>query len=138
MSTAFEERIQMDDCEKKYRLDPGNIEERTAVRFPLALPVHVMTPSRLYEGVTENISSNGVLLRLNEVPESGLEPDLGPGAQLDFLIQVEKGLTGPDETAAIHCQGRIVRSYQEGTTAHAAAIIDEYRFQTDEDSAETA
>jgi hypothetical protein len=27
-----------------------------------------------------------------------------------------------------------VRAYEDGSTAHAAAIIDEYRFQSDEDS----
>lgn len=115
----------MDKREEEYRHDPGNVEERTAIRFPLELPVHLMTSGKLYEGTTENISANGVLLRLNNIPE----PELEPGVEVDFLIQVEKGLTGPEETAAIHCLGRVVRSYQDGSTAHAAAIIDEYRFQ---------
>lgn len=115
----------MDDSFEKYRLQPGNLEERTAVRFPLSLPVHLMVSNKLYEATTENISANGVLLRLDEV--------IAPGTEVDFLIQVAEGTTGPQETAAIHCTGRVVRAYEDGSTAHAAAIIDEYRFQSDEE-----
>jgi hypothetical protein len=117
---------EMDDRAEHYRLDPGNLEERSAVRFPLSLPMHLMSSGRLYQATTENISANGVLFKLDEV--------LAPGAEVDFLIQVSEGLTGPDETAAIHCLGRVVRAYQDGATAHAAAIIDEYRFQSDEET----
>jgi hypothetical protein len=117
---------EMDDSAEQYRLDPGNLEERSAVRFPLSLPMHLMSSGRLYQATTENISANGVLFKLDEV--------LAPGTEVDFLIQVAEGLTGLDETAAIHCLGRVVRAYQDGTTAHAAAIIDEYRFQSDEET----
>jgi hypothetical protein len=115
----------MNERDEKYRLDPGNLEERSAVRFPLSLPVHLMASDKLYMATTENISANGVLLKLDEV--------LPPGTEVDFLIQVAEGTTGPTETAAIHCLGRVVRAYQDGACAHAAAIIDEYRFQSDED-----
>lgn len=118
----------MDEQEKKYRLEPGNLEERSAIRFPLSLPVSVMASGELYEATTENISSNGVLLKF-DTPKGKLEP----GTDVDFLIQVAEGVTGPDETAAIHCQGRVVRAYQDETTAHAAAVINEYRFQSEED-----
>jgi hypothetical protein len=120
-----EETHNMQDRAEQYRLDPGNLEERSAVRFSLSLPVHLMTSGRLYQATTENISANGVLFKLDEV--------LPPGTEVDFLIQVAEGMTGPEETAAIHCLGRVVRAYQDGTTAHAAAIIDEYRFQSDEE-----
>lgn len=123
-----EESNPMEDRYNKYRLDPGNLEERTAVRFPLSLPVHLMASDKLYEATTENISANGVLFKLSEV--------LAPGTQVDFLIEVAEGTTGPKETAAIHCTGRVVRAYVEGSAAHAAAIIDEYRFQSDEQNIE--
>jgi hypothetical protein len=116
------ETNQMDD--NQYRIQPGNLEERSAVRFPLALPVHLMASNKLYEATTENISANGVLLKLDEV--------LAPGTEVDFLIEVSEGITGPEETAAIHCLGRVVRAYQDGSSAHAAAVIDEYRFQSEE------
>lgn len=118
----------MNERARKYRIEPGNLEERSAIRFPLSLPVHLIASDKLYEATTENISANGVLFKLDEV--------IAPGTRVDFLIQVAEGTTGPAETAAIHCQGRVVRTYQEGSAAHAAAIIDEYRFQTDESSTE--
>lgn len=118
----------MNDSFEEYRLDPGNLAERTAVRFPLTLPVHVITSGKLYEGTTENISANGVLLRLHPSPGE----TLSPGDNLDFLIQVAEGTMGSRETAAIHCVGRVVRAYQDDSTAHAAAIIDEYRFQNED------
>ena len=118
----------MDNRADDPRLKPGNLEERSAVRFPLSLPVHLMTSGRLYEGTTENISANGVLMKLDE--------NIAPGTDVDFLIQVAEGTTGPDETAAIHCSGRVVRAYEDGSTPHAAAIIDEYRFQSEEEPKE--
>jgi hypothetical protein len=117
----------MDDRAEKFRLDPGNLEERSAVRFPLSLAAQVITEGKLYEAKTVNISANGVLFQLDEVLE--------PGTKVDFLIHVAEGTTGPDETAAIHCLGHVVRAYQEGDIAHAAAVIDEYRFQTDVEEA---
>lgn len=118
----------MDERTDEPRLKPGNLEERTAIRFPLSLPVHLMASDRLYEGTTENISANGVLMKLDE--------NIPPGTDVDFLIQVSEGTTGPDETAAIHCLGRVVRAYEDQSTPHAAAIIDEYRFQSEEDPRE--
>ncbi|MFZ0662391.1 MAG: PilZ domain-containing protein [Acidobacteriaceae bacterium] len=118
----------MDKCADDYRLAPGNLEERSAVRFPLSLPVHLIACDRLYEATTENISASGVLLKLNEV--------IAPGTNVDFLIQVEEGTIGADETAAIHCVGRVVRAYEDDSAAHAAAIIDDYRFQSEEEPKE--
>ncbi|MGH9585379.1 MAG: PilZ domain-containing protein [Acidobacteriaceae bacterium] len=117
----------MDKRDDIHRLAPGNLEERSAVRFPLALPVSLMASDKLYEATTENISANGVLLKLK------LDEVIAPGTNVDFLIQVAEGTTGPDETAAIHCLGRVVRAYEDGSAAHAAAIIDEYRFQSEEE-----
>jgi PilZ domain len=114
----------MTERNDKYRLDPGNLEERSAVRFPLALPAHVIASDKLHNATTVNISSNGVLFQMDEV--------LPPGTEVDFLIQVAEGTTGPEETAAIHCVGRVVRAYQDGDAAHTAAVIDEYRFQSQE------
>lgn len=118
----------MEDRAEKYRTDPGNLEERSAVRFPLNLPVHVIASDKLYQATTENISANGVLFRIDKTDEA-----FAPGTEIDFLIQVDTGTTGAEETAAIHCIGRIVRAYDDGATTHAAAIIDEYRFQSEQE-----
>lgn len=94
---------------------------RSAVRFPLALPVHLVADAKLYEAVTDNISANGVLLRLGELLE--------PGTVVEFLIEIPEGTIAPDESAAVHCSGRVVRSYGLLSARYAAAVIDEYSFQ---------
>jgi hypothetical protein len=94
---------------------------RSAVRFPLALPVHLVADAKLYEAVTDNISANGVLLRLGELLE--------PGTVVEFLIEIPEGTIAPDESAAVHCSGRVVRSYGIRSVTYAAAVIDEYSFQ---------
>ena len=114
----------MSDCSEKYRLEPGNLEERSAVRFPLELPIHVIASNKFYEATTENISANGILFKLNEV--------IAPGTEVNFLIQMQAGTEANPETAAIQCLGRVVRAYQDEDQAHAAAVIDEYVFQNEE------
>ena len=94
---------------------------RCAPRFPLCLPVHVMAGTEEYEATTDNISANGVLLRMKEL--------LTPGTAVEFLIQIPEGAIAPNETAAVHCTGRVVRSYRRPRTNYAAAVIDEYSFQ---------
>jgi len=94
---------------------------RSAVRFPLALPVHLLVDARHYEAITDNISANGVLLRLDEL--------LAPGTLVEFLIEIPEGTIAPNESAAVHCSGRVVRSFGLPSARYAAAVIDEYSFQ---------
>jgi hypothetical protein len=96
-------------------------ETRTAVRFPLTLPVQLLVSTKHYEAVTNNISANGVLLHLDEL--------LVPGTTVEFLIGIPEGVIAPNETGAVHCTGRIVRSYSDSSETYAAAVIDEYSFQ---------
>lgn len=128
LSLRTKYNMKIDEIAQEPRFQPGHLEQRSAVRFPLSLPVHLMASNNLYEATTENISANGVLFRLNEI--------IAPGTQVDFLIQFADGTIGPDETAAIHCTGHVVRAYQDGSTAHAAVVIDEYRFQSDPETEE--
>jgi hypothetical protein len=58
-----------------------------------------------------------------------LDALLAPGTVVEFLIEIPKGTIAPNETAAVHCIGRIVRSYNESSEIYAAAVIDEYSFQ---------
>ncbi|MBV8136152.1 MAG: PilZ domain-containing protein [Deltaproteobacteria bacterium] len=105
-----------------HRLEPEiRAGVRCARRFPICLPVHVMADEREFEATTDNISANGVLLRMNEL--------LPPGTLVEFLIQIPEGAIAPNETAAVHCTGRVVRSYRKPKTTYAAAVIDEYSFQ---------
>jgi hypothetical protein len=94
---------------------------RFSVRFPLRLPVLILSENREFAGTTENISANGVLFRLKE--------HLPVNTPVEFLLEISAGELFGDSTAAVHCLGRVVRSYQERSNCFAAAVIDEYRFQ---------
>lgn len=94
---------------------------RCAVRFPLRLPVRVVVEGTMHEAWTENMSASGVLLRLNSI--------LVPGQKVEFLVEIPAGTLGFQQTAAVHCAGRVTRSYREEPFAYAAVVIDEYSFQ---------
>jgi hypothetical protein len=94
---------------------------RSSVRFPITLPLHLVAAARQYDAVTDNISASGILFHLDEL--------LSPGMEIEFLIEIPEGTIGVQQTAAVHCTGRVVRSYVESSTAFAAAVIDEYSFQ---------
>jgi hypothetical protein len=99
---------------------PRSVEVRCAVRFPLSLPIRVITPTREYDATTENISASGVLFRLHE--------DLGLGNSVEFLLKMPANVLGTEEDVTLHCFGRVVRSYESEEDFHAAAVIDDYRF----------
>ena len=96
-------------------------ELRSAVRFPMHLPVLLMVEGVEVKAVTVNMSNNGVLL---EVPHT-IPAETG----LEFLLEVPREVTLNQATAAIHCVGHTIRSYQENGACFVAAVIDEYRFQ---------
>lgn len=94
---------------------------RGAARYPLHLGVTLLADGHEYEALTEDLSASGVLLRLQKpLPE---------GQQIEFLLEVPAGTLEFSVTAAVHCSGRIVRSYWNLGQPFAAAVIDEYRFQ---------
>lgn len=103
---------------------PGAGHQRTgrgAIRYPMHLRVTVMMEGRDYQAVTEDVSASGLLLRL--------ERPLQEGQEVEFLVEIPSGVLELSTTAALHCSGRIVRSYWKDGEAWAAAVIDEYRFQ---------
>lgn len=99
--------------------DPGGL--RSSVRFPVELSVTILANRREIVGVTENISSNGVLFRLSE--------QLPTDTSVEFLLEIPAAKLNGEDCAAVHCLGRVVRSYTDHSSCYAAAIIDEYRFQ---------
>ncbi len=91
---------------------------RTAVRFPLHLEVVLSTPEREYKAVTEDLSANGVLFFLEELPPVGTE--------VEFRLKMPAAVMGGTEDVLLHCSGRIVRHTQMNGKNMAAAVIDEY------------
>jgi PilZ domain len=100
--------------------NPQTAEVRCAVRFPLALPITVITDSGEYDATTENISASGVLFRSDK--------DLGLDRKVEFLLKMPAAIIGTDEDVTLHCFGRVIRSYEGPEHFHAAAIIDDYLF----------
>jgi PilZ domain-containing protein len=83
--------------------------------------VRILTENRELVGTTENISASGVLFRLEE--------KLALDVAVEFLLEIPAGNLCGEYTAAVHCLGRVVRSYRRHASCFAAAVIDEYRFQ---------
>lgn len=94
---------------------------RGAVRYPIQLRVTLLAEGHEYEALTEDLSASGALLRLRN--------PLREEQQIEFLLEIPAGTLEFSVTAAVHCSGRIVRSYWNHGLPFAAAVIDEYRFQ---------
>jgi hypothetical protein len=94
---------------------------RGTVRYPLHLRVALLCDGQESEAITEDVSASGVLLRL--------QAPLRVGQTIEFLLEIPAGVLGFSITAAVHCSGRVVRSYWKHGQPFAAAVIDDYRFQ---------
>jgi hypothetical protein len=94
---------------------------RSAVRFPLKLPVAIQSGSGLHEAETEDISSGGLLFRV--------DADLAVGSTIEFSIVMPAAVLGAPTDVRISCVGRVVRATDESGKRTVAAIIDEYRFE---------
>jgi len=99
---------------------PTAVEVRCAVRFPLSLPIRVITDTGEYDATTENISASGVLFRSKE--------DLGVDSKVEFVLKMPAEVVGTESDVTLRCFGRVVRSYEGAQEFHAAAVIDDYLF----------
>jgi len=91
---------------------------RTAVRFPMKLPLQIQTSQGRHSAVTENISANGLLF------VSDFLPDIN--SRIEFTISMPSAIMGSNTDVTIHCVGRVVRSFLQDGQKKAAAVIDEY------------
>lgn len=98
-----------------------NSELRSAVRFPLKLPVAIQSGAEVHQAETEDISSGGLLFRL--------QADLPVGSTIEFSIAMPSSVLGTPADVRVSCVGRVVRRSDEGGLRAIAAIIDEYRFE---------
>jgi hypothetical protein len=91
---------------------------RTAVRFPMRLPLRIQTDDGEVEAVTENISSNGILFTGSNLP--------AVNSMIEFTIDMPAGVMGSTHDVRIQCTGRVVRHQAKDGATQAAAIIDSY------------
>ncbi len=94
---------------------------RSAVRFPLRLPVQVLANSKKHEAETQDISAGGVLFRM--------DADISVGSAIEFSISMPSEILGTGTDVKVHCVGRVVRTSEESGRHALAAVIDEYSFE---------
>lgn len=99
----------------------SELGQRTSLRFPIQLPIHLIVDGMDMKAEAENFSSSGALLRVVSPMQTG--------TTIHFLLEVPAGLSGSDSTAAVDGEGVVVRAYQENGQNYAAIVINEYRFQ---------
>jgi hypothetical protein len=94
---------------------------QSAPRFPLHLPVEVMSQSGAYAAETRNISANGVLFAMDR--------DVPVGSLVDFTIMLPGEVVGTRRNIQIDCHGRVVRSFEDNGRRGVGVVIDEYHFE---------
>ena len=95
-------------------------EMRSAVRFPLHLPIEVKG-DRSHQAVMRDISAGGVLFDVSD--------DIKVGSSVEFTVLLPAGSLGVDQDVRVSCYGRVARAYKEGDQSVVAAGIDEYKFE---------
>lgn len=95
-------------------------ELRAAVRFPLSIPITVLTELGKMEATTVNISANGILFELAK--------PLEVGSLVSFTIQMPAEAMGTPTDVVVNCSGRVVRCAQASEIWQTAALIDKYYF----------
>ena len=93
------------------------------MRFPLHLPLTVISNHEEHASETADISAAGVMFYL--------ESKLDVGAPLEFSIELPPEMVGGAEPVQVKCIGRVARTFDDHGRRAVAAIIDEYIFQRD-------
>jgi hypothetical protein len=96
-------------------------ELRNSIRFPLHLQVTLKTPTAECRAKTIDISAGGILFHT--------ESDIAVGSEVEFTIEMPGDVLGTDHAVLVKCQGRVVRSSEEGSARSIAVVIDEYHFE---------
>jgi hypothetical protein len=96
-------------------------ELRSAVRFPLRLPIAVTADGAQHQAETDNISAGGMLFHL--------EADMNVGSNIEFQISMPAAVLGATTDVLVTGSGRVVRCDLESGRRAIAAVIDEYRFE---------
>lgn len=98
------------------------IDLRSAVRFPLRLPITIRTAdSREHFAETADISAGGVLFHMST--------ELPVNTVIRFRIVLPAVVVGADTDVLVNCTGRVVRCAEDNGKRAVAAVIDEYNFE---------
>ena len=94
---------------------------RSAVRFPVRLPMAIRDAGGEHQAETNDMSAGGVLFNIDS--------DLTVGSNIEFTISIPAGVIGAPADVMVTGEGRVVRSAPQGVRTQVAAVIDEYRFE---------
>jgi hypothetical protein len=95
---------------------------RSAVRFPLKLPLSLHTPEGDIQATTENVSATGVLF-VTDLP-------LEMNTKVEFKLAIPASVLGTAADVTVQCIGHVVRQERaEGDRRAAAVVIDKYTFE---------
>ncbi len=103
-------------------LDNTNITEmRSAVRFPVRLPIAIRDADGEHHAETNDMSAGGVLFNI--------DADMMVGSNIEFTISIPAGVIGAPADVMVSGEGRVVRCAPQDGRKQVAAVIDEYRFE---------
>jgi hypothetical protein len=94
---------------------------RSAVRFPVRLPIAVRDGAGEHHAETNDMSAGGVLFNI--------DTDMTVGSNIEFTISIPAGVIGAPADVMVSGEGRVVRSAPLDGRRQVAAVIDEYRFE---------
>jgi len=95
---------------------------RSAVRFPLRLPLSLQTPQGDVQATTENVSASGVLF----LTDLSLEMN----SLVEFKLAIPASILGTATDVTVQCAGHVVRHERtDGDRRAAAVVIDKYTFE---------
>jgi len=93
---------------------------RSAVRFPLHIPLRVYKDSVEGCAETKDISSGGVCF--------SVDMDIEVGNKIGFSFAMPARSMGASKDVLVRCVGRVVRCSPEDGRREVAAVIDDYFF----------
>jgi hypothetical protein len=96
-------------------------ELRSAVRFPIKLPIALNSEQIAQQAETQDISAGGVLFYVDS--------DMAVGSVITFSIAMPASVLGTPADVMVNCVGRVIRCSEESGRRSVAAVIDEYRFE---------
>jgi hypothetical protein len=96
---------------------------RTAVRFPIHIPISLHTVDGDLRAMTVDISACGMLFSASR--------SLPLHSRVEFNIPMPSAILGTETDVIVRCIGRVVRQSSSTTPApQTAVVIDEYTFRT--------
>ncbi len=94
---------------------------RSAVRFPVRLPIAIRDAGGEHQAETNDMSAGGVLFNI--------DAEMTVGSNIEFSISIPAAVIGAPADVTVSGEGRVVRSAPQDGHTQVAAVIDEYRFE---------